>query len=209
MTDNETATIAPARSWSASSAGSTHGGEDYPRLMDSLRTFLDHVAGAKPAESDIRRLTSVLDECTATLAQTLVDEDDQVYFRRNDQPDRCQAMAPVFFVDEDTPSAISGTVTFGRYHLGGGGAVHGGAIAILFDNACGSFSNAHGRPPGRTAYLNVSFLGLAPIDETLQLTIRIDREEGRKRFLVGELRHGEVVCARAEALFVALRDHQG
>lgn len=206
-----TATDAPRshRSWSASAAGSTHGGDDYPRLMASLRNFLDHVAGAKPAEDDIRRLTDALDQWTALLGAAQVDEDDQVYFRRNDQPDRAQVMSPVFVADDDTPDAISGTVTFGRFHMGGGGAAHGGVIAILFDNVFGAFVNGYGRPASRTAYLNVSFLGLTPLDEELRLTIRLEREEGRKRFLVGELCRGEVVCARADALFIALRDGHG
>lgn len=207
--NDQSATAAPARAWSASAAGSTHGGDDYPKLMDSLRSFLDHVAGALPAESDIRRLTADLDQWSATLKRSMVGEEDQVYFRRNDLPDRGQAMSPVFHVVEDTPAAISGTVTFGRFHLGGGGAAHGGVIANLFDGTCGAFSNAHGRPPSRTAYLNITFLGLTPIEEALRLEIRIDREVGRKRFVAGELLRDGVVCARADALFVALREDQG
>ena len=208
MTDDTSCSTTLTRAWSASATGSTYGGDDYPRLITSLRRFLDHVAGAKPTEQDIRRLSTVLDEWTGTLAGAQVEEEDQVYFRRNDLPDRGQCLSPVFLVREDTPAAISGTVTFGRYYLGGGGAVHGGAISLLFDGALGSFSNSHGRAPSRTAYLNVGFHALTPIDEPLELTIRVDREEGRKRYLVGELLRGDVACARAEALFIALREDQ-
>ena len=36
----------------------------------------------------------------------------------------------------------------------------------------------------------------------------LDRQEGRKYFVRGELRHGDVVCADAEGLFVALKPGQ-
>jgi len=36
----------------------------------------------------------------------------------------------------------------------------------------------------------------------------LDRREGRKYFVRGELRHGEVVCAEAEGPFVALKPEQ-
>jgi acyl-coenzyme A thioesterase PaaI-like protein len=173
-----------------------------------LRELLDHVVGAKPDLDDLNGLTADLREWTAKLAETQVEEEDQVYFRRNDLPDRGQCFVPVFLTRSDTPAEISGTVTFGRYYLGGGGAIHGGAVSLLFDSAMGSFSNSHGRTPSRTAYLNVSFHALTPIDEPLELTIRVDREEGRKRYLVGELVRGDVVCARGEALFIALRADQ-
>lgn len=209
MSDEARPSSTLTRSWSASAAGSTYGGEDYARLIGSLRAFLDHLVGAKPSEPDIRRLADTLDDWTATLAGTQVGEEHQVYFRRNDLPDRGQCLAPVFNVVHDSPAETSGTVTFGRYYLGGGGAVHGGAISLLFDGALGSFSNAHGRAPSRTAYLNVAFTALTPVDEPLALRVWVDREEGRKRYLTGELLHGDVMCARAEGLFIALRDDQG
>ena len=38
---------------------------------------------------------------------------------------------------------------------------------------------------------------------------RVDRIEGRKRFVSGELRHGDTVCAQAEGLWVELLPGQG
>jgi hypothetical protein len=38
--------------------------------------------------------------------------------------------------------------------------------------------------------------------------VRYEREEGRKRFLTGWVRDGDVLVAEAEALFVALRPGQ-
>lgn len=208
MAESSLSTAIPTRPWAASAAGSTHGGPEYGRLTTALREFLDQLAGARPDEADISRIADGLQEWNRTLAGTQVSEQDQVFYRRNDLPDRGQCLVPVFEVQEESASEVSGTVTFGRYFLGGGGAVHGGAIGLVFDGALGSFCNSHGRPPSRTAYLNVSFHALAPIDQPLGLRIRIEREEGRKRFLVGELLHGDVVSARCEGLWIALRDHQ-
>ena len=44
-----------------------------------------------------------------------------------------------------------------------------------------------------------------PLEKELSVTGRVARVEGRKAFLVGELRDGDRLCADAEALFVALR----
>jgi hypothetical protein len=37
---------------------------------------------------------------------------------------------------------------------------------------------------------------------------RLDREEGRKRFLIGHLYDGDTLCADAEGLFIQLRRGQ-
>ena len=76
------------------------------------------------------------------------------------------------------------------------------ASVVASDIAFGS------RPPARTAYLHVNYRNITPIERELQLTARFDREEGRKRFLSGELRDGDTLCADVEGLFVALRPGQ-
>jgi acyl-CoA thioesterase FadM len=66
----------------------------------------------------------------------------------------------------------------------------------------------NGRSPARTAYLHVDFRHVTPVETELQVRVRFDREEGRKRFLRGTLHDGDTLCAEAEGLFVALRPGQ-
>jgi acyl-coenzyme A thioesterase PaaI-like protein len=103
---------------------------------------------------------------------------------------------------------VVGRVAFGRFYLGGNGAAHGGAIPLVFDEVMGRLANTGGRPPSRTASLHVNYRSITPIERELQLTARFDREEGRKRFLSGELRDGGTLCADVAGIFVALRPGQ-
>jgi acyl-coenzyme A thioesterase PaaI-like protein len=108
----------------------------------------------------------------------------------------------------DDASTLRGRVRFGRFHLGGNGAAHGGTIPLVFDEMMGRFANSGGRPVSRTAYLNVNYRNVTPIDTDLDIEARFEREDGRKRFLTGVLRDGDRVCADAEGLFVELRPGQ-
>jgi acyl-coenzyme A thioesterase PaaI-like protein len=83
--------------------------------------------------------------------------------------------------------------------------VHGGVLPLLFDEVLGRAAASHGRERIRTAYLNVAFKALTPLDSELTVRGWVDRVEDRKLFVRGELRDGEVLCAEAEGLFVALK----
>ena len=85
--------------------------------------------------------------------------------------------------------------------------MHGGALPLVFDDLMGRLANA-GLAPARTAYLNVSYRNITPIEARLTIEARLESVQGRKRLLRGELRHGNIVCAEAESLFVALRPGQ-
>ena len=189
------------------SADSGKGGPEYARMIEAMRSFLDTVAGAKPDTGTINRLTGDLRRWEAELAQAQVSEREQLFGRRPDLPGRGQTMLPAFVVAESGDNGIRGSVTFGRYFLGGGGAAHGGAITLLFDDVLGRVANTGGRRPARTAYLNVDYRAVTPLDTELTLTGAFVKEEGRKRFVRGELRNGETLCAEAEALFIELLPH--
>jgi acyl-coenzyme A thioesterase PaaI-like protein len=182
-------------------------GPEYARMIEALRGFLDSVAGAKPDIATIERLTGDLRRWTAELASAQVPEREQLFGRRRDLPGRGQTMIPAFVVAESGDDAIRGSVTFGRYFLGGNGAAHGGAITLLFDDVLGRVANAGGRRPARTAYLNVDYRAVTPLHTELTVIGAFVREEGRKRFVRGELWLGETLCAEAEALFIELLPH--
>ena len=128
--------------------------------------------------------------------------------RRMDLPNRgniLQVPADLKTVEDE----VDGVVRFRRYHLGRNGAVHGGAIAQMWDSVLGFAAFRLTRSlKQRTAYLHVNYRKIVPIDKDLQVDARVDRTEGRKIFVTGRLLDGDAVLCDAEALFVKLNPGQ-
>jgi acyl-CoA thioesterase FadM len=179
----------------------------YGEMVEVLRDFLDKLAGARPDPATLAALTGDLKSWSERLQACAVDEREQLFARLLDQPGRGQTMSPALVVERQEIGDLRGHVTFGRYFLGVNGAVHGGSLPLMFDELLG---RAAGQPGLRlrTAYLKTDFRALTPLDTQLEVRGWLDRQEGRKYFVRGELRHGEVVCAEAEGLFVALKPEQ-
>jgi acyl-coenzyme A thioesterase PaaI-like protein len=173
-----------------------------------LRTLQDRVTAAAPPEVLIAEVTRAVTELSARLEPHAVGELQQITGHLVDLPGRGQTMSPAIHVDETDTQHASGRVTYGRHYLGGNGAVHGGAIPLVFDEILGRLANTGDRPPSRTAYLNVDVRSITPVETELRFEGWFEREEGRKRVLRGILHHGDVLCAEAEGLFVALRPGQ-
>ena len=182
--------------------------EDYGEMIAALRDFMDDVAAAKPDAATLGRLIADLGVWSQTLRQTAVGERAQVFARRFKLPNRGQSLTPSFILTRRDERSLHGVARFGRYFLGGGGAAHGGTVPLLFDEVLGWLANGGASPVARTAYLHVDFRSITPVRVDLDLHAWIEREEGRKRLLRAQLRHGEVVCAEAEALFITLRPGQ-
>ena len=184
------------------------GGASYELLTTTLRDFLDNFAGGLLAESDAQELAATLDLWAERLAGAAVPERDQAFGHRVDLHGRGQVMAPAFVMTDRAEDRVTGTVRFGRYFLGGNGAVHGGAIALLFDEVLGRLSDTGARPPARTASLSVNYRAITPIETDLVVEAWFEEEVDRKRHVVGEIRNGNVVCAEARGLFIGLAAHQ-
>lgn len=182
--------------------------DGYGEMVARLRRFLNTVTAARPDSATLAALTADLAGWDERLAPTAVSERNQFFGRRPDLPGRGQTMSPVFVITEADRNTVRGTVTFGRYFLGGNGAVHGGAIPLFFDEVLGRLSVTAGRTRARTAYLHTDFRSITPVGIELDVHAWFVSEEGRKRELRAELRHADVLCAEAEGLFVALKPGQ-
>jgi hypothetical protein len=161
----------------------TAGGAEYGTMTEELRMFLDAVAAAAPGAATITELEMDLRACKQRLAPLTVAERAQIFARRLDLPGRGQTMSPKFEVVSGDENRVHGTVTFGRYYLGGGGAVLGGAIPPLFDEVLGRLANFGGRRPARTAHLRTDFRSITPVEQRLDISAWFVREERRKRIL--------------------------
>ncbi len=186
--------------------GRLPGGDHWGELIRALRHVQDLVAGTDPSDEQVLEATRHLDAVTSILEPARVPETRQAYGRRLDLPGVGQTLRPIIVRHETERDRWAGTVTFTRVYLGAGHAVHGGVISMMFDNFLGGLVNSGGRTPCRTAYLHVDYRALTPMDTECVVEAWFHQEEGRKRLVRGLLRHGDVVCAEAEGLFIQLRE---
>ncbi len=121
----------------------------YPAMVEALRVFQDAFAGAVPPDDLVAAVTSDLTRLTAELNRHQVPEHEQLAGRLPAQPGRGQAMAPALYVEEHSPNYVRGHVTFGRFFVGGNGAAHGGAIALIFDEMMGGWPTPSAAPRAR------------------------------------------------------------
>ncbi len=110
------------------------------------------------------------------------------------------AIAPplIFAIDGQR---VVGTGRFGYAYEGPPGHVHGGFIAAALDDLLGmaqGLTELH----GMTGTLTVKYRKPVPLETDVRFEAQIDRQEGRKLFVVGGLYIGETVHAEAEAVFI-------
>ncbi|EKU73587.1 MULTISPECIES: PaaI family thioesterase [Sphingobium] len=184
------------------------GDTPYGAMIDRLRDFLDHVAAAKLDDATAQALDADLAAWTQRLTPMVADEAHRMFGRVRDAPGHGQVFAPAFIPDQMGDDSLHARVTFGAFHLGANYAAHGGAVALLFDEILGLPANMSAQRMARTAYLHVNYRAITPIDKELQVSAWVTKVEGRKRFVRGELRYGDLLCADAEGLFIELLPHQ-
>lgn len=181
------------------------GGDAYARRHAAQRLLQDRLTGAAMPPDVELDVATKLDELNALLADHQVGESDRYDTLRVDLPGRGHPLIPPYLVDEVAPGVVSGRITFSRFHLGGGGAVHGGAQPLFYDDVLGRVANEGHEITARTAYLKVDYRRVTPLDVELHWDATLDRVEGRKRYATGRLTDADGnVLAVAEALFVEL-----
>jgi acyl-coenzyme A thioesterase PaaI-like protein len=176
----------------------------YVDYLQSARRLQDAVASVDPESTGLAPFTERMGE----LARAL--EASPGY---QDGPALVRVRAPMpfsvpFSVVESQEDRLVASVRFHRHHHGANGAAHGGAVPLPFDELLGGLSNRPGQPRFRTAFLNVNYRAITPIETELRAEATLDRVEGRKRFASGRLYHGNTLLADATGLFVVLREGQ-
>jgi acyl-coenzyme A thioesterase PaaI-like protein len=193
--------------WLGRDAEIGHDDPAFARLAGALIRLQEVVAGAGPPSALSDDVAATLERLTGQLETFEVDEAAQLAGRQFHHYARGQTLLPPVTVDRHDGVQVDGRVTFGRFYLGSNGAVHGGAIGLLFDDLLGQVANGVGGPRARTAYLHVNFHQITPIGVELTCHGAIRSVEGRKLMVDGELRDGDVVVASAEGLFLRLEPH--
>jgi acyl-coenzyme A thioesterase PaaI-like protein len=187
----------------------TKGGPDYGRFIDAVRKLQDHARAADAPDEVITQAADLLEKVSELLAPFDADEWQSPSGRRMDLPARGNILTIPMSAGKSGDGRIHGWARFARFHLGRNGAVHGGALGMLFDSVLGlTASVLSGTPRQRTAYLKIDYRHIVPIEKELQIDAGIDRVDGRKIFVSGRLSDGDTLLTEAEALFVRLKPGQ-
>jgi acyl-coenzyme A thioesterase PaaI-like protein len=102
---------------------------------------------------------------------------------------------------------MHGEMTMTAPYVGPPSTVHGGVVALVFDELLGALGVALG-VGGFTGTLSVRYERPTPLLVPVQLRAELERTEGRKTFLRGEITHDGVVTARAEGVFIRSRQEE-
>jgi acyl-coenzyme A thioesterase PaaI-like protein len=94
-------------------------------------------------------------------------------------------------------------VTLGAAFEGAPGRSHGGIVAAIFDETMGVVL-ALEQTAAYTGRLSITYRAGTPVGSPLRCRCSLSRREGRKLFITGELRAGELLCAEAEATFITV-----
>lgn len=93
-------------------------------------------------------------------------------------------------------------VTFGAAFEGPPSCVHGGYVAATFDEVLGAAQSLAG-DQGMTASLTIDYRSPTPLLTPLRVEAWLERREGRKIWVRGQMHAGERLTAEAHGLFVA------
>jgi acyl-coenzyme A thioesterase PaaI-like protein len=106
-------------------------------------------------------------------------------------------------VVEAVNGELHGTARFDYQYEGPPTCVHGGVIAMVFDEMLGAANILSGNP-GMTGTLTIRYRKPTPLLTDLRLKAKFVRREGRKIYTSGTIHHGDVLTAEAEGVFIEL-----
>lgn len=126
----------------------------------------------------------------------------QSFFERQMVAGPGNPFAPPAPIVEVTEGRARGRANLNRIYQGPPGRVHGGYVAVLLDHITGAAASSVLSMPYYTRVLDVEYFQGTPLDTELELHGWVDERDGRKAWIVGEVRVDDVVCARGRALMV-------
>jgi len=129
-------------------------------------------------------------------------DDLAVYTDRATLVGACNPYAPPMALSFENGTAVA-HVTFGPVYEGAPGFVHGGIVAAAFDQVFG-YLQVRLETPALTRVLTVHYQKPTPFCSELRLEAKLERSEGRRHYVVGQLFARGEVTAEAEGVFVAL-----
>lgn len=187
--------------------------ESARRTAAALRRMAVTLETTSATVEELDELTSSIDALTETLPSGArvvpgsLDDPTVVYQahrlrERSPFIGRANPVAPPLVVEFGRES-VSCVVTLGTLYEGPPGKLHGGYIAGIFDELLGAAQTYSGRA-GMTGRLTVHYRKPTPLGVELRVEAWVESVNGRKIVCKGTLHAGEVLCAEAEGLFIAV-----
>ncbi|HKC27986.1 MAG TPA: hypothetical protein VKB75_08225 [Jatrophihabitans sp.] len=195
----------PAEFERADVDASLRGGDEFAALHLAQRVLQDRLTGAVLPPELMEKVTAQLLDIVDAVAAYQRPEADRIDGWRPDLPGRGHPLLPPYVIDSEGDETLTGVVTFSRFHLGGNGAAHGGALPLLFDDVLGRVMNHNQPGVSRTASLTVNYRRITPLDVELRWEASRDRVDGRKRWGSARLFDSSgLLLADADGLFLQL-----
>lgn len=177
----------------------------FSRYLTAMRRLQDLAVSAAPDDSVWEKAADQLEELAGALEPAQAPEGVSPAGRIPALPGMGSLLLPPFGIVEFGVDGVVMRGRFSRFHVGGNSAVHGGVLPLLFDWLCGMVVHGAQRPISRTAYLKVDYRAVTPIDTPLTVRGRVEKVDGRKAFISGELvDRDEKLLAELDALMVQL-----
>jgi acyl-coenzyme A thioesterase PaaI-like protein len=185
------------------------------RLAEAVRRAIDVVMTVEDATgAQMETAAESIEAATALLAgpravtpeglrRTSRDRDHGDYLPRSPIVGESSPLAPPI-AWEWVPPRILGRVVFGAAYEGPPGYVHGGIIALAFDEMLGMANIASGHP-GMTGTLKVRYRRPTPLYREVRFEAWVDRVEGRRIMTRGTLSCADDLCAECDGVFVQPR----
>ncbi len=186
------------------------------RIAEALRKLTEVLVTSTPAVEDLHAVAQKLEETAAHFASgprlygriAFMDEGShgsfgQLAHELNPLNGLSNPLAPPLHMWIEDGKA-QGRVRAGWAYEGPPGTLHGGYVAAIFDQFLG-MAQVIGKQPGMTGTLGIRYHQRTPLNEELRLVARLQKIEGRKSIVVGEMYAGETLTASCEGIFVQPR----
>jgi acyl-coenzyme A thioesterase PaaI-like protein len=182
-------------------------------LAEQLRRITSAMVGLPIADTDITAATAAVREVADVLERVagpgrrLRAQPDPVghpqeFFPTSPVIGFANPVAPPVVV-EAVDGELRGTAYFDYQYEGPPTCVHGGVIAMVFDEMLGA-ANIMAGSPGMTGTLTIRYRKPTPLRTPLRLEARFMGREGRKIRTYGAIFHEQTLTAEAEGIFVEL-----
>jgi acyl-coenzyme A thioesterase PaaI-like protein len=177
-------------------------------VVERTRRLVDALLTAPSEEAELRAIAKELDELVTRLEPRAplstegrpMERRHADYLPRSPLVGELNAVAPPFRY-EFRDGRLRAEGEFTAAHEGPPGYVHGGWIALAFDEALG-IANVAGSNPGMTARLTVRYRRPTPLRTPIVLEAWTERIEGRRIHTVGTISARDELTAQAEGVFV-------
>jgi acyl-coenzyme A thioesterase PaaI-like protein len=185
------------------------------RLAEAVRHLIDAVLTTEEAtEEQLGTAADMTEAVAGHLGRVRRDDEWSRGFRTRAEGSHDDYLPRSPLVGEVSPLAppveweyrddrLSGRGTFHAAYEGPPGYVHGGWVALTFDEILGMANIASGHP-GMTATLRIRYLRPTPLHQPVELEGWTERVEGRRIVAKGRMTVGGEVTAEAEGLFVKI-----